>query len=321
MQNLNELYNNIDSITENLNVLDKQLSALKINLNNIIDPKGKEEPDDESEEPTIHNKFNNIWASHSGFFSIYGGHTGISKSISQKHRSDNFFSILHNLQQKDNRYKTITHEDIFALVLSLISGADKYEGYAYGGIIRDFILPLVFNNVHILDIDFKDVDIWFKSNENMLKFVEYVNNIPLVKLVQPNYYFAIEYHGFNRAIYNVEFDGVPLFYLDLNVSPRYPVDDFSSNLIYLVPKSSLFESISKKWFRMGVNKDDDHINFSVNEIIESTVLKTTTLLTEYKNIYFDNNYANMGDPIFLTVNSRINRMIERGWDINFGQNK
>lgn len=111
-------------------------------------------------------------------------------------------------------------------IKSCLAIATKYDGYVYGGFVRDVIVPkMVDPNC---DVKFKDVDIWFDQRSNVGKFITKMGD----KLKMKHHVPPETYPGaFNRTqYYLIEYDTV-LAFIDVVVSNNLPVDDLDINNI------------------------------------------------------------------------------------------
>jgi hypothetical protein len=186
-----------------------------------------------------------------------------------------------------NKY---SRKDILAVLLFILNIASDYRGYAFGGIVRDFLVPRLYATNNDTKLDFKDVDLSFGSSDDANNFINYLSN-PNSSLVlrkaETVGYTKIDEHRiyknvFERYQYVVVFNGQDLFILDIIVSEYFPVNDMSVNLLMFTPKSDDYSKIDETWFDVGRNNIDSY-NYSVKSLIISCCAKISTLLSEFKS--------------------------------------
>ena len=232
-----------------------------------------------------------------------------------------FFRDLKHIAKEDINYNILPF-DIMCLLFTFLEKAGTYGGYAYGGIIRDFIVPFLWFHADIDNLDFKDVDIWFKTTKSATDFVNSLNGP--IRLIPANKMDDIRkgtnrntlktqplYDCFTREQYIVQFNDLKLFIVDMIVADKLPVNDFSVNLLILKPKGSDFGSMSYSWFEVGQDTYDEYINYSVKGLIDSIGTHETDVLSKYLNPD-DPKYSCVTDFKSI-VKQRIERMIDWEW--------
>lgn len=219
----------------------------------------------------------------------------------------------------------ISRSDVLYFLIHFLELASQYNGYAYGGINRDFLIPHLIFNANLEHLNFKDVDIWFKTEGNMLDFIHSFNKqdspikLTLLRMddvrkgSNKNTIDKPLYDCFTRDQYAVQFDGIGLFIVDLVVSDKLPVNDFAVNLLLFKPKKEKLSSIDYSWFEVGHDTNNEYVQFSVKELIHSIDSKTTTILSKYFKFITD---QGNDEKVKRIVDDRVSRMIGWGWNFD-----
>lgn len=115
---------------------------------------------------------------------------------------------------------------IISSVKSCIKVASTHGGKVYGGFVRDFLVPFLKDSSHTSY--FKDVDIWFTSQDSADAFVSDMGNLVVrfegIDITENSYPGAF----CRRQYYLKQFDTC-LAWIDVIVSPTLPVNDFDVN--------------------------------------------------------------------------------------------
>jgi len=122
-------------------------------------------------------------------------------------------------------------ETILERIENVIMDAAAYDGKVFGGYVRDVIVPRM--KTPSCNVSFKDVDIWFRSQNCADVFI---------RQMQTKCRFTIDQnasikpgtlnHTFGRYQYQMNHHGY-IIWFDIVVSDCFPVDDFDVNcLIY-----------------------------------------------------------------------------------------
>ncbi len=113
--------------------------------------------------------------------------------------------------------------------------ASEHNGCVFGGYVRDVVLPIYLNksDVKIEDLKFKDIDLWFKNDEDATAFITAMGS-----MLRPNPIYnitdsSIEY-PFIRKQYHVITGETILFWIDIIISETLPVNDFEINTVRFI---------------------------------------------------------------------------------------
>ena len=129
--NMNNLYVEYTTVQTLLNNHLSKYKSFVIQFENLL----KEDKDDKIENP-----FKNLHGCHTNLFN--NPHRSQNTQNSQDHKSYHDNGTINNIIKNN---KNITREDILVFIFYILSEASKYNGYAYGSIIRDLIVPYMIN--------------------------------------------------------------------------------------------------------------------------------------------------------------------------------
>lgn len=140
-------------------------------------------------------------------------------------------------------FKTMTGfvlESVLECIKECLIVAGKHWGDVFGGFVRDVIVPRLYNP--IAAVKFKDVDIWFCSQEQADDFVKEMGS----KLqIAPDYEIKSDnaIYKFARKQYHLYSHGTCVAWIDVVVSKNLPVNDFDVNgLTYLYVETGRYVS-------------------------------------------------------------------------------
>lgn len=176
---------------------------------------------------------------------------------------------------------------------NIIHLANKFEGKVFGGYVRDIILGNKINP--IIGEDFKDIDIWFISQEHADYFIDSLKTNYIVKStgfdVEPG---TVDY-TFARKQYAIQLTESYDLWIDVVVSEIFPVDDFDVNcFVYYNGAISC----------QNKNLDEEQVLTNINN-------KTMVMLPKYKNKFIDSDHGEVH-------RCRIrNRYLDKGWIIKY----
>lgn len=152
------------------------------------------------------------------------------------------------------------------IIEEIITLANKNEGKIFGGYVRDVIIPGKINPV--IGADFKDIDIWFDSEDNADIFVKCLKKFYDIK---ENYGYDVKAgtvnYTFARKQCAVKFTETLYLWIDIVTSDIFPVDDFDVNCFVYYKERFYFE-------RSGLDE---------NETLMAIINKTMTMLPRYKD--------------------------------------
>ena len=228
-------------------------------------------------------------------------------------------------------------ERTLKIIFNLLLLAAEHGGYTYGGFVRDVLVPrFIFNQEHAsrnefinyenisssvsIPIQFKDVDIWFRSLAHIKNFVNQLNNTNGVYRLKKNDHSSFSNDGGRNETYGVDFRqqyilyfcDMEIAYIDLVASKFLPVNDFCVNLLTFIPRESDFINITRHWFKVEQNKDNDSSLYDVDPVIDYILERSANILTGYiKNVNNKNDIKHMK----TIANMRIKRFKEWGWKL------
>jgi hypothetical protein len=177
--------------------------------------------------------------------------------------------------------------------------ASKYNGYVFGGYVRDVLVPTELKGKQNT-YNFKDVDIWFSNQTDADAFVAEMGVKFVSTFINVD---ASEIYDFNRKQYHLTMYDICLAWIDVVVSDKYPVNDFNVNMLAYKYESDKLVSKS-----MGIQSE--------LELKKSIINKKLDLLPGYfdKLLPKSTNYANKN----LHRERLINRYFKREWKVYFG---
>lgn len=170
---------------------------------------------------------------------------------------------------------TPVSELILAFTLNAIDDclviANKYDGVAFGGYVRDVILPR--SEIPNCPVAFKDVDLWFKTRCSANRFVNHIRvKYDFIEKSEHNAEAGKNGYTFGRTHYHLTHKREPslkIAWFDIVVSEVFPVNDFDVNcLVY-----SASENI--KSIRSG------NAEVSYDKIVEAIHKREMTMLPTY----------------------------------------
>jgi len=189
--------------------------------------------------------------------------------------------------------------------LKLISHlANEYDGYFFGGIVRDFFVS---------GTDAKDIDIWFQKETNADLFIEILRSETNIEILRNNIISSnIPEYDFLRKQFIITMPDNCEFILDLIISQSYPVNDFFNNeLIY-------------KHGKICHYNDDMGLLEIILDLIKSRILlPKNQYLLKFK-VFYDNNsmpsYVSHSDMesknlVLQTMGLRLISFKLKGWFI------
>jgi len=191
-----------------------------------------------------------------------------------------------NPQKENFKYKLTLNAIFEALKI-----ASKHEGRIFGGFVRDVIVPITEGNY--FDLSFKDVDLWFTSQNKADDFVKEMGDKFLLTTLGES---QKELYRFCRTQYHLVCYGFILALFDIIISETIPVNDFDVNMLtYQIDKNGKFQV-------------EAFGGYSKDYLIASIKCHTINVMSSYKI-----------SPI--TQESRIertnNRYIGRNWKIMY----
>jgi hypothetical protein len=241
----------------------------------------------------------------------------VHRNWSPERFEQTFKKHLLRLDRVASTHCNIADVDVYQVLFNFLFHISKYNGHVYGGLVRDFLVPLIIYGQNINDLDFKDIDIWFPNQSVADAFILSLNRERFPKLIPDahNQALPLEEYGcgqpFTRKKFYFCFNHVSLFMVDVVIAQQLPVNDFSVNLLMFQAKDQNFIQSSLSCFSVGENPDGDYYKYSVLMLLEMIANCHTEKLTGYRNLLQlrDANYRHIGE-------SRCERMIKWGWSLN-----
>jgi hypothetical protein len=123
-----------------------------------------------------------------------------------------------------------SRSDVFDQTELLVKIAAKYGGLVFGGYVRDVIIPLKKLGRPLKNLDFKDMDFWFKNDTNAKAFVKEAGLTPGTHETHENPTGSYPVCR-NQHFYNYKGASNAFIIIDVMVTDFYPVCDFSVNLV------------------------------------------------------------------------------------------
>jgi len=200
----------------------------------------------------------------------------------------------------DNPQEIRYDDEALELVKSALLVARLRQGEVFGDFVRDVIIPREIDPK--CEVTWKDVDIWFKSQADLDKFVR-DKGLTLIGTGTDSA------DTFKRVRYMLKCSHGNAPYIDTIVSKEFPVNDFDVNLLrYSCHMDGKFELV-------GVgNTSAKRCDPNVIVAIKSSIIeKRATMLPEYASF----NYGDIivDKPNFLRLERIYTRFMLRGWNI------
>lgn len=230
------------------------------------------------------------------------------KTSTSKQRNDNQLKPSTSKHHNDGKIKefkpywnSLQDEVIFNETLDRVNRclevAGKYGGRVFGGFVRNILIPKTFNQYIY---GYKDVDIWFQTNDAAEAFVVEMG-VKLIKLDEnPNHKSDISY-PFTRQQYILKgtrdficmddnvVDGI---IIDVIVSENLPVNDFNVNQLTYSPVEG-YKSFGKE---------------TTEKLMSAIIHKVADMLPTY-------DIGDKKSQQFQYQRKRIERMMSCGWMI------
>jgi hypothetical protein len=182
----------------------------------------------------------------------------------------------------------------------------KHNGKIFGGFIRDIIIPYTQFCQELTPLNnFKDVDFWFPSQEDLFNFLKEApiksNNFDWM-LNPSNSNSLYEFATFNGLLKK---ESLPLSFVDLVVSPEFPVNDFDINAVAF--------DMEDGRIRLEPMSTIDTLEKLVENVRNKMVYMRPTYLFKIENANkFHKN---------LILDRIQNRYINRGWKVMVDKDK
>ena len=162
-----------------------------------------------------------------------------------------------------------TCDDIFdTYVFNFLTCVSKYNGYVYGSIVYDFLVPVLVYGQDINEMSFTTICVWFQNKNDSDNFIGILNQ-GILKLLK----------GSDENSYEFYFKDNKTFPVQINISPKLPVDDLSINLLLFKAKQLDFNECTLSWFSVGENLLAENKDFTVKDLMIQIDTKCTSILS------------------------------------------
>lgn len=188
--------------------------------------------------------------------------------------------------------------------MDMLMVAGKYNGRVFGGFVRDVIILLLNSTCCVT---FKDVDIWFRTEQDAKSFVDEMgeNLTDFNDSTNPSNNNS-ELYEFTRWFAVLKQGSLALTYVDIIIDEKFPVDDFDVNCI------------SVKYFKNVYDNADYDMRChdgKMDKIVKAITNKVMTVKSTYIK-RLQNSGVNGKRSVIFLVNKRISeRYINRGWRV------
>lgn len=184
----------------------------------------------------------------------------------------------------------------YVIIDDCIKIASNYDGKVFGGYVRDVVVPKILDPRR--KCEFKDVDIWFKTDIDSVLFINDMKDIYNFQIV-PKLSIGDDnpHYEFNRTQYHLFVKDIVIWF-DIVISEYFPVDDFDVNFLSYFYKDNIeLIECESEYF------DKDKLINSINK-------KTMAILPNYvKRLVIKCGEVHI---------SRINkRFLSKGWIIKY----
>ncbi len=157
---------------------------------------------------------------------------------------DNLISLILKFKMFKNKcftpgnYHANNITDVVNNVQKFLSYVTNMQGVIYGGYIRDILVPLI-KNFKIETLNFEDVDIWWRSQQDLDKFIDlFLIGHDKYKIIKVNtnlsnkilQYKCYENYKWSITQYYLHINDIGVIaILNCVVSDKFPVNDFVEN--------------------------------------------------------------------------------------------
>lgn len=209
--------------------------------------------------------------------------------------------------------KDLERKDVIIELKKLLKIIYNSNGLIFGGFIRDFLVYNINNTI----TDFKDIDIWFKNEEDKEELLQQLEKNGFVKvhmLPEPFSYTERDpgrLYGFNREPFMFESNNIK-FILDLVICPYFPVCDFSVNCLTYDGENFKYNKPYKCLTKGEIEEDFD---LSLEKILVQIRKKETIIF----NGYIDPDFSKIKDvnvKIFQSLpKRRVDKIKSKGFTV------
>lgn len=179
---------------------------------------------------------------------------------------------------------------VLSSIYDVITLATRCRGYVFGGFVRDVIVPKSVDPK--CPVKFKDVDLWFKDQDDAEQFVYHMGKgfvkspVEVTKDAYPG--------AFKRTQYYLIKYNTCIAWFDVVVSPYVPVDDFDVNTL-------AYRRINDEFVTFGSTIS----NNLVNQIKKKRAIMLASYTTKMSQMGCMGKY----------FTDRFNKLLKQGWTI------
>ena len=166
--------------------------------------------------------------------------------------------------RSNRKIYALSYEETLFKIDNYIKSAVKYNGLAYGGYVRDIIVPLNQLKTSIHQLDFNNLNLWFQTKENANAFIEENKNTMKLTAIITNY---LPY----KTQYMVYEESKLIVIIEIVVSNFYPSYDFSVNLL------------SWNGQELKIN-NPTNMYYTLDDIIRQILWRCCYILPQFKSV-------------------------------------
>lgn len=201
----------------------------------------------------------------------------------------------------------INGEQRLTKIYRVIEIAFRHNGRVFGGFLRDVMVPRLSDTT--CRVSFKDVDLWFTSEQDAERFINEMNDEFIHK---SEYDLELENetkYPFKKKQYHYIFQGKCVAWFDVIVSESFPVNDLNVNMLSF----GRSDNINYIYYAFG-NKYSfkSHSNETISELIQFIENKEAVILEPYQKILMSKQYSSGQRAYCRRLEGRF---LERGWKI------
>jgi hypothetical protein len=209
--------------------------------------------------------------------------------LSSKHDSEivKTAGCFNHNESREQYHSQYDRNQIFKMVKTILKFVRSCNGYPFGGVVRDLLVPYYRFKQDLKSLDFKDIDLWFTNEKDAQNFIQLFSDSlqgkkqHLIPSDMETYHSTDKtkyscYPGFKRDLYLLK-DHVSLnnvLYIDIIISKTLPVNDMSVNLLTMVDKDD---------FQLGRDSDDQYLRYTEEDVIDQIKNRSFELLTGYRS--------------------------------------
>lgn len=217
--------------------------------------------------------------------------------------------IARNLEDNNN----LKRKDVITELKELLKIIYNSNGLIFGGFIRDFLVYNMNNTI----TDFKDIDIWFKNEEDKEKLLQQLeeNGFTEVHMLPERLNYTERdpgrLYGLNRQPVMFKSNNIK-FILDFVICSYFPVCDFSVNCLTYDGENFKY---NKPYKCLTEGETEEDFDLSLKDILLQIMRKETIIF----NGYIDPDFSKIKDVnvrIFQSLpKRRVDKMKSKGFTV------